>query len=103
MTLIEHRDGILCPQSMPPIAQEHLAHVSLADRAYEAAGKDAEGELTPESAKIQMAISENWMRLYHDYWLGPVDAVRVTVESYYWRCQVCGFVLPAQAVDRRAR
>ena len=101
--MLEHLNGPLCPQSLPPMNQAHLLAVDIANRAFEAADRhrDATGEMVREAEDVNAAAqSYGGMRLYVESWNGPVRGQWVTVHGYYWRCQTCGFVLPGVGTHR---
>lgn len=98
--------GPMCPQSMPPVVHpsHHLAG-TFADAAYEATPRGEDGEpLTGDLAAVNQAVSygpttENRMRLYRAAVAAQSSSGRdVGVEALYFRCQICGFVLPASRV-----
>lgn len=103
--IVSTTNGPLCPHSSSPQAPEHVRHVEVVNAMYDAADKDEDGEwLSPEAEAMYAVVSvRDHMRLYCDIWSGPggwmsQGGPSVTVESWWWRCQVCGFVLPASRV-----
>lgn len=90
----------LCPRSTNlPVAEEHMLRNRVLDAFYNAAEKDGDGEMAPP---VDAA--------YHAAAYGPVNdrmdlfttsasflhqGAPVVVESWWFRCPVCGFVLPA--------
>lgn len=96
---------MLCPQSAGfPIASEHVACNGLLDAFYQAAERDTDGELTPPldvayAAAAYGPVSAR-MNLYRHV-VEVLEPGRETiVETWWWRCPVCGFVLPAQVMNR---
>jgi hypothetical protein len=116
-------NGILCPHSGGK-SERHRRLVEIVDEVYDnlAAHRDAEGEwVSPEwetnyneqiinlvKAEFpDLFISEHrqleYMRLYHESaspWPGSHSIGRGGwVESWWWQCQGCHFVLPATRVQ----
>lgn len=94
--------GRLCPQSLPPVHPLHAQTVTVLDDFYEAAPKDADGEFEPGMSAAYTAASSgpnSRMNLYREEASDPSRPLSYIV-AYFWRCQVCGFVLPAQQVPR---
>lgn len=99
--------GPLCPQDFPPIHPAHALHRRVNDAGYNAAPR-TEGddlELTPDAEKVHSAVTDgqfsSYMLLYrHDerYLQGRQFVV---VSAHWYRCGVCGFVLPAHGEVER--
>lgn len=92
----------LCPNTMSPVHPLHAFHVNIQDAASSSAEHDEDNQFTHEAAsKMYSAISDQLydgrMRLYMDS--NFVFTLRKTVEVWYYRCTVCGLVLPAVAKD----
>lgn len=98
-------NGPLCPNSLPPVHPSHAVHTQMIDAAYEATPKDGDGEpATPELAAVNDAISygprsNDRMRLYRDL-VSVADGrgLPVAVEALFFRCGICGLILPANRV-----
>jgi len=92
------QQGPLCPQSMPPVHAAHAAMVRVQNAAYDAIPKDGDGELREDFDPVYSAIAygdDSRMRLYRDAVEAMSTRGTVTVESLYFRCPVCGLILPA--------
>lgn len=100
--LLSSDGGPLCPASMPPVHPSHAAMVAAQNAVYEATARDGDGEpATSELEKVGHAVSYSWrtssrMRLYRDTASALSSRGVVPVEALYFRCLVCGLVLPAQ-------
>jgi hypothetical protein len=96
MSLVDHLNGPLCPQSYSPMAAAHALAIEFQNAAYRAAPKDDDGEMPPQAEAMYAALSSDRMCLYvensgtHVY-----GGQAVSVQAWYWRCLICGFVLPA--------
>jgi hypothetical protein len=98
-------DRPLCPNDISfPLNQFHAERNRLLDEFYNAAEKDAEGEFTsPEvneaygTAAYGKDRRGKGMLLYRTS-VTPMHQAALfgTVEAWWFRCQICGFVLPAQ-------
>ena len=90
----------LCPNTLGgPIDSRHEAHVRTLNAFYEAAEKDADGEMAPPvdasyHAAAYGAVSDR-MYLYVEDASFTYRGQRVTVEAWYFRCLICGLVLSA--------
>jgi hypothetical protein len=96
--------GPLCPLSDYPRAREHELAVAIGNDVYEAAKPTRDedsGESPPEIENLTMAAyygrsASTRMNLYRVSM--PAKSQRpggVVAVAYYFRCGVCGFVLPA--------
>jgi hypothetical protein len=94
--------GILCPQSMSPVAPAHAERVALLNRIYEQMERDTDGESPAEQERLYRAADGDgdWMRLYVEHKGTPVGGRYVSITVAFYRCQVCGFTLPVTAEDR---
>lgn len=101
--------GMLCPKvTTMPINAAHALSVTHHDLAYAAAPKDADGEIVAGPAAdvvnaLDGAGGSDWMDLYRS--LADVNMPghrQVVVESWYWKCHICGFVLTAQPVAKES-
>lgn len=101
--LADGYDGPMCPRSFPPVVDR--AH-ELAERfrnvVYEATPRDVDNEpLTADLAAVNDAVSygrmtNNRMHLFRDAVVAKTrDGHGAVVEALYFRCRICGFVLPA--------
>lgn len=110
----ESMDRPLCPGSLPPVNTHHRVEVTFQDRLYDAfkplrvndAGEpDTDGELPPHLDEVysKVAYSETYSRMYlHTEQTSYVKGRQlVTVEAHYWKCHLCGQMLPATTVEKR--
>lgn len=93
----------MCPRGYGPgMAPEHEIRVRMIDAAYEATPRNDDGEPTsPELDRVNDAVAygpqtDDCMRLYRDVVMA-MDGTRgtVSVEALFFRCQICGLILPA--------
>lgn len=98
-------DGPLCPRSMSfPIDPAHALAVQFADAVYGATPRGEDGELaTPELEAVNHAVSygpgtTDRMRLYRSVVSALDRSGPVAVEALYFRCGICGLILPANRV-----
>lgn len=99
VTLVSETDAPMCPSSLPPVVAElHKLHNRTLDAFYGATTKNEDGEFaTDEMDKAYYAaVALNHMRLYVDSATAFYHGSMITVECWWWRCQVCGFVLPTE-------
>jgi hypothetical protein len=100
-------DGPLCPNAMPPVSAQHAMLRQIQDAAYRAAEYDTDGEpVSAEAGKVVDAVhygpeTAGRMRLYRDTVAAQSYSIPVAVEALYFRCTVCGLVLPANRVPTR--
>jgi len=102
VTLINDPNArILCPQSFSPQAREHAEQVALLNRMYGVMEHDDDTlEAPADQERIYRAAEGDgdWMRLYHED-KGTIFQGRMyTIKAGYYRCQVCGFVLPVSFI-----
>jgi len=99
----------MCPNGMVrPIHPAHSLRVTMIDAAYDVTKpyKDEDGELPEPLDKVSTALSygpttADRMHLYWDR-VGFVQGGEyATVEAWYFRCAICGLMLPAQRVPGR--
>jgi hypothetical protein len=110
MKLAHGQTGPLCPQAFPPFAPEHAIQRALLDAAYvgapraEPVEESATAELTPDADAVYTALAHDKITDYMDLYTHRVGfmagRVYTEAEAFWFRCRVCGFVLPAQAADR---
>lgn len=101
-------DGPLCPNAAGnPAHPAHTLHVRMCDAAYEATPRDADGEpVTPELGKVSYELSygsgtSTRMRLYRAVVSAMDHRYRpVAVEALYFKCGICGLILPANRVPQ---
>jgi hypothetical protein len=95
----------LCPNmSTDPGNKAHELYVRVQDAIYDTAEKDSDGEIVNQSvADIINAVSylkmSDRMDLYFIRTPLPMKFSMLkqeVVESYYYKCHICGFILPAQ-------
>lgn len=99
--------GPLCPGSFPPAHPAHGARVVVLDAVWVASPKDEDQELQPDSAAKAYSAAAygadgkggDRMRLYCD--TVQLSGARMQViRAWYFRCSVCGLILPAGEVTR---
>lgn len=88
----------LCPNIGEPIHPLHKLHNQIQDEAYNSQTKTEELEFqTPELNKMYNAISHKRyngrMSLYMDS--VTLDKRRTSITAWYFRCNICGLILPA--------
>lgn len=93
--------GPMCPNGMEPIHPAHALRVRITDAFYNAAEKDADGEMPPELEAAYTAATYgpgtgDRMRLYMES-AAPANGPRRVVEAWWFQCVLCGLVLPAVA------
>jgi hypothetical protein len=96
----------LCPYvSTDPGNKAHELYVRAQNVVYDTAEKDADGEiLDPKVADIMSAVSYIQMNERMDLYFVrnslPFSGVlkQAVVESYYYKCHICGFILPAYKI-----
>lgn len=97
--LVSETDGPVCPSSLPPvIANAHAQHNRTLDAFYGATTKNDEGEFATDEMDraYYAAVRLNRMHLYIDSAQAFYRSRVITVECWWWRCQICGFVLPTE-------
>jgi hypothetical protein len=91
----------LCPNQLHPVHPSHQLHVQIQDDAYKSLPTNEELEFNhPDSTVMYNAISnkrfDSRMRLYREG-VNTLNSSRfLRVESWYFRCSICGLILPAQ-------
>jgi len=92
----------LCPNLGWPSNPSHELQVRVLDAFYEATDKDEDGELNPEVEKAYAAAAykgkkgtTDRMDLYVTSAAFYRYSKQIIVETYWFKCHVCGFVLPA--------
>jgi hypothetical protein len=103
-------DGPLCPRSaLFPVDPAHALHNRHVDVVCEATPKDADGEpATPDLEAVNHAVSygpriTERMRLYRSVVSALDHNGTVAVEALYFRCGICGLILPANRVPEATR
>lgn len=91
----------LCPNSYNPMHPLHQFHVQLQDAAYKSNATDENLEFeTDELTKMYGSLSDDRfsgrMYLYRDGVTVYKHGVN-RIESWYFRCYICGLILPAVA------
>lgn len=96
-------DKPICPNmSTDPGNKAHELYVRMQNVIYETAEKDADGEIANQSvADVINALSylkmNDRMDLYFIQNVLPLKYGHQSfVESFYYKCHICGFILPAQ-------
>lgn len=107
------KDGPLCPQSLGALSGEHRAERLYDDAIYEASKafrKDADGnpdpngDLPPDLDTLYNSITFNgtYRRMYLHY--EETEFMQgqgmYKVKAYYWRCHLCGYILPATTLEK---
>lgn len=90
----------LCPNIGFPGSKEHEALVRTLNYFYDKAEKDSDGEIAdPKLDKIYHDVAykdmTNRMDLYVDAAGFVHNGVNTVVEAWYFKCQICGLILPA--------
>lgn len=114
MTYIEQQQpSVLCPQE--PTGERHREWVSIQNTIYARyEQRDSDGEPLDEegySEEVRLAGEDmgiysptpSYMNLYHVATLtthAALERQNEWVEAWFFKCPVCNFVLPAQAVKR---
>jgi hypothetical protein len=99
----------MCPNGMlRPIHEAHQLHTRMIDALYEATKpyENEDGELPEPLDKASTALSygpttADRMHLYFDRVGFMQGREHVMVEAWYFRCAICGLMLPAQRVADR--
>lgn len=99
--------GPMCPNGWAyPVHEAHRLRVRMIDAAYDKTPRNEDNEpMTTELAQVNDALSygpttEDRMRLYRDTVQAMDFRGTVVVETLYFRCQICGLVLPASRAPR---
>lgn len=103
---VDSHDLPLCPNKiLGPPSPLHAEEVRNANLIYEALPKDEEdGDLTPEADKLQEEMrsrAHERMQLYHQTTGFFRGSRRIVVESYFYKCLICGLILPAHQQESR--
>lgn len=100
---LSQSDRLLCPNvSTMPISSAHALLVRVLDAFDNAAEKDDDGEFTVDAvgkayhAAAYGPSTSDYMDLYRHGVVVDQHGNMVKVETWWWRCHVCGLVLPAQ-------
>lgn len=101
----EASEGPLCPNGLgSPIHPAHELRVRVLDAFYEATEKDDDGEMPApvETAYGAAAygVTTDRMDLFRHSSAFFSGNRQVLIESYWFRCRVCGLILPASEVRR---
>lgn len=102
--LTNQTSGPMCPKSYGPAPDiAHAAVTAMEDRLHRATEPlaDADGELPPEIDKLWCdsvyANDVRRMQMFYESGTAMMGQTVVTLETYFFRCTVCGFILPAHA------
>jgi hypothetical protein len=102
-----HGDGPICPNAMlEPIHPAHAIEVRMQNVVYDAIPRDGDGEpTTPELAAVNHEVNygkrvSHRMNLYRDVVSALQGSLPVAVEALFFRCGICGLVLPANRVPQ---
>jgi hypothetical protein len=102
--LLRTTSTTLCPGELEPRHPAHQLQVSTLNAFHGAAEKDADGEIVPAAANAYNAAAYpagGAMRLYREKASTVADGRPIAVEALYFRCRICGLVLPAGRVPDR--
>lgn len=101
ITTLSDGDKPLCPNvTNGPLNSAHELRNRVLDKFYKTAELDADGEIAVEAvaaaynAAAYGTLDEHMQLFTHAANFIHAGQV-VTVESWWWKCLVCGFVLPA--------
>jgi hypothetical protein len=101
-------EKMMCPQaSNMPVAEAHVLHNRLVDALSNATKEyeNEDGDLPEPLDKAYMAVAYGSINTDMDLFVHSVAVRRhgryVTVESWWWKCPTCGFILPASRVPER--
>lgn len=95
-------DRPLCPNGTNmPIHPAHTLRTRMLDAFYNAAEKNADGEMLEPVDKAYSAAAYNGptddrMWLFRETVSFTQGREYITVESWWFRCHICGLILPAQ-------
>jgi hypothetical protein len=89
----------LCPNVGWPGNSAHELHNRTLDAFYNAVEKDVEGEMPEPVAKAYNAAAygqvSDRMNLYREAVVVNYGGSSLTVQAWWFKCPICGFVLPA--------
>jgi hypothetical protein len=93
-------DKPLCPNIGQPINAAHALRNRMLNAFYEAAEKNTDGDMTEPVDKAYYAAAYGFttsdrMNLYRDSASFVRGREIVVVEAWYFRCGICGLILPA--------
>jgi hypothetical protein len=93
-------DRPICPNIDSSL---HRLHVKLIDAISEIAEKDEDGDfINSETVRIYSALAygrfDSRLYLFREI-VSPISLItqRLSIQSYYFRCYICGFTVAAQA------
>lgn len=95
-------DRPMCPNGfIEPIHPSHRMRIRMLDAFSKAAERDADGEMTEPVGKAYYAAAyegptEDRMWLYRETVGFMRGRGHIIVEAWYFRCTICGLMLPAQ-------
>lgn len=97
-------DAPLCPNAISlPANRDHQIQTLTVNALHDALAKDADGELSPESAAIYAAATGPFadrMQLHMESVTAAHRGRSFQVETWYFRCGTCGVILPASATPQ---
>jgi hypothetical protein len=109
-------DGPLCPMSMGALNGEHRAERIFDDVLYEASKPfrvnsdgqpDPDGDLPKDLDTLYNAVvyspTYRRMLLHYEATSFMQDGALKHVRAYYWRCHLCGYILPATTLEKITR
>jgi hypothetical protein len=101
---LPYNDRPLCPHDLAtPANPAHQLHNRLIDAVHEATPHDEDGQpVTPELEAVAAAVTDGRvsarMRLHREAASGTAGGAPFLVEAWFFRCDVCGLILPAGRV-----
>jgi hypothetical protein len=100
------RNGPLCPQSIGTgvVSSEHVTATRFANRLFAVLKEQFPdvGEAphpVADAIYVKVVYEDSGMRLYHET-ATTVSHPISYMETYWWQCPLCGFVLPVAKVER---
>lgn len=92
----------LCPNMTNPVHPLHQQHTNLQNAAYESNLRNEDGEFeSTQAEKMYESIAygrfSGRMYLYKEETTISYRRDIITISSWYFRCYICGLVIPAMA------
>ncbi|WP_431728606.1 hypothetical protein [Verrucosispora sp. TAA-831] len=104
---LSETDKPLCPNTGPVANEAHQTYTRTLNAFYDAADKNDDSEMPEAVEKAYQGAAYGRMTDRMDlfrYGVGFAQGSQyVRVESWWWQCRICGFVLPAQRTPENTR